>query len=142
MDKKTFQLDIVSAEKTLYSGEAVYLSVMGIMGELGISAGHAPLLTALKPGAMQLHGFDEPPEWFYVSGGILEVQPQIVTVLADVAERAHDIDEAAAVAAQEKARQAMADREADKAYSTVAVELAQAAARLRAIQELKRNLRR
>ncbi len=142
MINHTFKLDIVSAEKVLFTGEAEFIAVTGVMGELGIRRGHAPLLTFLKPGAMQLHCPDKAPSWFYISGGILEVQPKIVTVLADVAERADDIDEAAALRAQQKAQKAMGDRQSGITDASIAIELAQAAARLRTIREIKRHKNR
>lgn len=135
----TLHLDIVSAEASIFSGRAEVVVATGKMGELGIYPGHTPLLTGLKPGMIraQLQGGKE--EVFYVSGGMLEVQPETVTVLADMALHATDIDEAAALEAKERAEKMMQDKKADFEYSRAVVELAEAAAQIRAIQELRRK---
>ena len=135
----TFHRDIVSAEEEIFSGTVDMLVATGELGELGISPGHAPLLTALKPGAVKVtkHGGEE--EFFYVSGGMLEVQPHVVTVLADTAVRAHDVDEAAAEEARQQAEQALKDQSAEIEYSKAAAELAEAVAQLRTLQAIRKK---
>lgn len=137
----TVHCDVVSAEEKIYSGLVEMLIATGTEGELGIAPGHAPLLTALKPGPVRVikQGGDE--EILYVSGGYLEVQPSIVTLLADTATRAKDLDEAAAVEAQREAEKALANRTGEFEYSRAAAELAEAAAQLRTIQDLRRKMR-
>ena len=134
----TFQCDIVSAEKSIFSGTVEMMVATGALGDLGIIPGHAPLLTALIPGPVKLvlEGGEE--QIFYVSGGFLEVQPTITTLLADTALRANDMDEAAASQAVEDAEKAIENRHADFDYSAAATQLAEAAAKLRAIRQLKR----
>ena len=135
----TFHLDIVSAEEEIFSGTVDMLVANGELGELGISPGHAPLLTSLKPGPVKVtkHGGDE--EFYYVSGGMLEVQPHVVTVLADTAVRADDVDEAAAIEALKAAEQALHDQSSEIEYSKAAAELAEAAAQLRTLQAIRRK---
>jgi F-type H+-transporting ATPase subunit epsilon len=136
----TLRLDIVSAEKAIFSGEVDMVFATGALGELGIAPGHSPLLTTLKPGNIRaLVGKEE--EIFYVSSGMLEVQPFIVTVLADTAARAVDLDEAAAIAAKESAEQAIANKSAEIDFTRANAELAEALAQLRAIQALKKRAR-
>ena len=131
-------IDIVSAEKTIYSGSAEVVTVSGEMGDMGIQVGHAPLLTFLRPGLIRLnHGEEKSEEVFYISGGILEVQPQQVTVLADEAERAKDLDEAEARKAEERARQVLADKSAQYEYAKGLAELAKAMAQLQAIRRFR-----
>ena len=136
---KTIQCDIVSAEKSIFSGEVAFMVVSGNMGELGIAPGHAPLLTDLLPGPVRLDLEDGTEEVFYVSGGFLEVQPQAVTLLADTAARADDVDEAAANKALEDAQRAIANQDAEFEYSAAAVQLAEAAAQLRALRQLRKE---
>jgi F-type H+-transporting ATPase subunit epsilon len=133
----TIQVDIVSAEREIFSGPANMVFAPAEMGEVGIAPRHSPLLTRLKPGEVrvQMEGKDE--QFFYVSGGILEVQPHVVTVLADTALRAKDLDEAAAIQAKERAERAMDDRKSDFDYAKAQVELAEAVAQLRAIQKIR-----
>jgi F-type H+-transporting ATPase subunit epsilon len=133
----TIHVDIVSAESEIFSGTANMVFAPAEMGEVGIAPRHTPLLTRLKPGEVrvQMEGQDE--QYFYVSGGMLEVQPHVVTVLADTALRAHDLDEAAAIKVKERAEKAMADRASDFDYAKAQAELAEAAAQLRAIQRLR-----
>ena len=135
----TFHLDIVSAEKSIFSGTVDSLVVRGELGELGIAPGHAPLLTSLKPGTVKVTDHDGKVDHFYVSGGTLEVQPHVTTILADTAARAADVDEAAAVAAKEAAEAAMADQNSEIEYSKAAVELAEAVAQLRTIQQIRKQ---
>ncbi|MCO7226600.1 F0F1 ATP synthase subunit epsilon [Pleionea sp. CnH1-48] len=135
----TFHLDIVSAEEEIFSGTVDMLVATGDLGELGISPGHAPLLTSLKPGPVKVtkHGGEE--EFYYVSGGMLEVQPHVVTILADTAVRAHDVDEAAAEDARRQAEQALKDQTAEIEYSKAAAELAEAVAQLRTLQAIRKK---
>lgn len=139
---KVMKLDIVSAEKSLFSGNVLRLAVTGSMGELGIHPGHTPLLTSLKPGQIYATLEDGSEEVFYMSGGMLEVQPGIVTVLADVAQRAADLDEAAAKAAKERAEQVISSKQASVDYAEAMIELANAVAQLRAIQHIRDRKRR
>ena len=129
--------DIVSAEKSIFSGRVEMLIAAGSFGDLGICPGHAPLLTSLIPGPVRLvtDGGDE--EVFYVSGGFLEVQRNTVTLLADTAQRADDVDEAAALEAMQDAEKAIANQSAEFEYSTAAAQLAEAAAQLRALRQMK-----
>ena len=134
----TIHVDIVSAEKEIFSGaaEAVFASAM--MGELGIYPRHTPLLTQLKPGEVRIL-VDGEEQQFYVSGGMLEVQPKIITILADSAIRADDIDEAAAIEAKANAERAIQDGEAKKDIAEAQIELAQAAAQLRSLQRARKK---
>lgn len=136
---KLIQVEVVSAEQSIYSGYGKMVVANGLMGELGIMPEHSPLLTTLKPGEVRVIQENDEEEFFYVSGGILEVQPYKVMILADTAVRARDLDEAAAQAVKQKAEQAMADRGADFNYSLVESELAEAAAQLRTIQRLRKK---
>jgi len=138
----TMRLDIVSAEHQIFSGMVEMVVCTGDLGELGITPGHAPLLTILSPGEVRatLPG-SSTAEIFYVSGGMLEVQPWHVTVLADVAERADHLSEAEALAAKARAEEAMLNRTADMDYSRAAAELARAVAQIRAIQKVRKSLR-
>ena len=133
----TMQCDIVSAEKSSFSGPGEMGVASGSLGDLGIGPGHAPLIPALIPGPVRLitEGGDE--EVFYVSGGFLEVQSNAVTLLTDTAQRADDVDEAAAVKALEDAEKAMAAQSAEMDYGAAASQLAEAAAQLRALRQLK-----
>ena len=129
--------DIVSAEKSIFSGLVEMVVASGSLGDLGIAPGHAPLLTALIPGPVKLTLEGGEDEVFYVSGGFLEVQRGIVTLLTDTALRADDVDEAAAIKAVEDAEKAMAEQSAEMDYGTAAAQLAEAAAQLRALRQLK-----
>jgi len=140
-EKKTTHIKIVSAEKEIFSGVAEMVFATGILGELGIAPGHSPLLTLLKPGLVRVKKTDTEEEVFYVSGGILEVQPTIVTVLADTADRAEDIDEAEAQEAKESAARHLATQKGEVDYATVARQLAEASARLHAIASLRKKLK-
>lgn len=133
----TFHVDIVSAEAEIFSGKANMLFAPAVMGELGIAPRHTPLLTRLKPGEVrvQLEGQDE--QVFFVSGGMLEVQPHVVTVLADTAMRGKDLDEAHALRVKERAEKAMTDRKTDFDYAKAQIELAEAIAQLRTIQHIR-----
>lgn len=129
------RVDIVSQEKEIYSGNVAYVRVSGIMGNMGIQYGHAPLLTKLKPGAVKILEGDGHKEYFYISGGMLEVQPNCVTILADVAERADDLDEQALLRAQKRAQDLIGNASEDAAKAQQ--ELARAVAQLKVIQELR-----
>jgi F-type H+-transporting ATPase subunit epsilon len=133
----TLHVDIVSAEAEIFSGTVTMVFAPAEMGEVGIAPRHAPLLTRLKPGEIRIQQADGSEQSFFVSGGMLEVQPHVVTVLADTAIRAHDLDEAAAVQAKERAERMLADRHADIDYAKAQAELAQSIAQLRAIQKLR-----
>lgn len=139
MAAMTVHLDVVSAEESLFSGRIESLQITGSEGELGIMPGHAPLLTALKPGMARIvkqHGTEEV---IYLSGGMLEVQPNSVTVLADAAIRGGDLDEQAALEAKQRAEQHIHNAGGDVDYAEVAAELARAVAQLRVIQEVSRS---
>ncbi|MGA0838828.1 MAG: F0F1 ATP synthase subunit epsilon [Pseudomonadales bacterium] len=137
----TIHCDIVSAEEEIFSGRVQSLTLTGTLGELGVMPGHAPLLTAIRPGPVRLRLDNGEEQVFFASGGFLEVQPSVVTVLADTAVRAEDIDEAAAAEAQEAARRALEDRAADMEFSLAAAQLAEAMARQRTVEELRRRRR-
>lgn len=139
MTTSTIQAVIVSAEKLLFSGQVTKLTVTGIMGEMGILPQHAPLLTALKPGQVRLSRATGEEEIIYVSGGMLEVQPHIATILADTAVRAHDLDEAAALEAKERAEELLSHQVSELEFSKATAELAQAIAQIKAIQDLRKK---
>ena len=130
--KQTIQCDIVSAQEEIYSGEAAMIFATGTMGELGITPRHAPLITRLKPGPVRVQQPDGEEAFFFVGGGILEVMPHIVTVLADTAVRADDLDEAAAVRAKEEAERELADQTGDMEVAEAQARLVEAAAQRRA----------
>ena len=137
----TLHVDIVSAEAEIFSGTAEMVFAPAVMGEVGIAPRHAPLLTRLKPGEVRIKVAGGEEHYFYVSGGILEVQPHVVTVLADTALRAKDIDESQALAAKQRAEQALSDRKADFDYAKAQVELAEAVAQLRTLQSLRKKIK-
>ena len=136
---KTFRLEIVSAERSLFSGEANFVVVPGVDGELGIFPNHTPLLTKIKPGTLKFHAKDESEETlFFVAGGFLEVQPTVVTVLADTVVRGEEIDQARAEESKRNAEEAISKAPEDKiALATAQAELSYAMAELRALQEYK-----
>ena len=137
----TVHVDIVSAEAEIFSGLAEMVVAPALQGEVGILPRHAPLLTRIKPGEVRIvteQGADELV--LYVSGGMLEVQPEAVTILADTAQRASDIDEAAALAAKERAEKLLADQKDDVDYAAATEELAEAMAQLQAVQRLRKKL--
>jgi F-type H+-transporting ATPase subunit epsilon len=140
--KQTIQCDIVSAQEEIYSGEAAMIFATGTMGELGITPRHAPLITRLKPGPVRVQQPDGEEAFFFVGGGILEVMPHIVTVLADTAVRADDLDEAAAVRAKEEAERELADQTGDMEVAEAQARLVEAAAQLRALQQLRKKTAR
>ena len=135
----TIRVEIVSAEEDVWSGEGTMVFAPAEMGEIGIAPQHAPLLTRLKPGEIRVQQDSGEEHFFYVSGGLLEVQGHLITVLSDTAVRAKDLDEAAALEAQRRAEQALADRSGDMELAKAKAELVQAAAQLRAIQKLRRK---
>ena len=137
----TFRCDIVSAEEEIFHGEATLLVATGEIGELGIAPRHAPLITRLKPGKVVVTLPNGEHLDFAVSGGILEVQPQVVTVLADTAIRAQDIDEAAVRAAKEEAERALANRGPQMDVAEAQAKLAEAMAQLQALERLRKNIR-
>ena len=136
----TIHVDVVSAEEQIYSGEAEFVVLPGEAGELGIYPRHTPLITRIKPGTVRIRpegGGEE--ELIFVAGGILEVQPKVVTVLADTAIRGQDLDEAKALEAQKRAQEAMHDRSGKMEYAQAAAELAEAAAQIAAIRKLRQK---
>lgn len=133
----TLHVDIVSAEQEIFSGTAEMVFAPAEMGEVGIAPRHTPMLTRLKPGEVRVQNGKE-EQFFFVSGGMLEVQPHVVTVLADTAVRARDLDEAAAIKAKENAEQALKDKTSDIEYAKAQAELAEAVAQLRAIEKLRK----
>ena len=137
----TIHVDIVSAEKEIYSGTAEMLFAPLATGEVGVLPRHAPLLARMKPGEVRVRTGSE-ELFFYVSGGILEVQPHVVTVLADTVVRAKDLDEAEVLKAKERAEAAMKSRQEKVDYARAQAELAEAMAQLRAIQKLRERARK
>jgi F-type H+-transporting ATPase subunit epsilon len=137
----TIRCDIVSAESEIFHGNATLVVATGEEGELGIAPRHAPLITRLKPGQVRVIAENGDEQFFYVSGGILEVQPQVVTVLTDTAVRAKDLDEAAARKAKDDAERALANRTDAVEIAQAQAELAQAMAQLQAIERLRRSLK-
>ena len=137
----TVHVDVVSAEESIFSGLVEFVVLPGEVGELGILPGHMPMMTRIKPGAvrLKLQG-QEREELIFVAGGILEVQPGLVTVLADTAIRGHDLDEAKAMDAKKKAEEAMGNRSSEMDYARAQAELAEAVAQLAAIQRLRKKV--
>ncbi len=136
----TMQVEIVSAEESFYSGPAEFVAAPSILGEVGIYPRHAPMLTRIKPGSVRVkRAMSDEEDLIYVSGGILEVQPDIVTVLADSAIRGADLDEAKALEAKLRAQDAMKNREAAMEFASAEAELAEAIAQLAAIEKLRKK---
>jgi F-type H+-transporting ATPase subunit epsilon len=133
----TIQVDIVSAEGEIYSGDANMVYAPARMGEVGIAPRHAPLLTALKPGEVRVEDPEGKEHFFYITGGMLEIQPHLVTVLADTALRGDQLDEAAALSAKEQAEKALEGVSEETDLARAQAELAEAEARYRAAQKLK-----
>ena len=133
----TMKCNVVSAEQSLYEGEVQMVVASGDLGDLGITPGHAPLITSLKPGPVRLVFENGEDELLFVSSGFLEVIPSQVTILADTAERAENLDESAALRAQEEAKRLLSEQKSDFEHSRAAVELAEAVARLRVIEQLR-----
>jgi F-type H+-transporting ATPase subunit epsilon len=135
----TIHVDIVSAEGQIFSGAASMVFVPGSQGELGIAPRHAPLLTTLKAGDVRVQADGAEEQSFYVGGGSVEIQPNLVTVLADTAARARDLDEAAAMAAKQRAEDAVRERTDKVEIAEAQAELARAMAQLRAIERLRKK---
>jgi F-type H+-transporting ATPase subunit epsilon len=134
---QTIKCDIVSATESIYGGNVTMLVAHGIQGDLGILPGHAPLLTQLSPGPVRIVKEGGEEEVYYVSGGMLEVQPTLVTILADTAVRANDVDEAAAEQARKAALDALSNQKSEMDTSAALAALAEAAAQLRTLQQMK-----
>jgi F-type H+-transporting ATPase subunit epsilon len=134
----TIHVDIVSAEGEIFSGEASMVFVPAIMGDIGIAPRHAPLLTTLKPGEVRVQTPAGEEQFFYVSGGALEIQPHLITVLADTAVRAKDLDEAAALQAKQRAEEALRDRSDKIGVAEAQAELVRAMAQIKAIEKLRK----
>ena len=135
----TIQVDIVSAEEQIFTGEAYMVYAPAVQGEIGVAPRHTPLISPLKPGEVRLDMGDGNEEFFFISGGIIEVQPHLVTVLSDTAIRAHDLNEAAALEAQKRAEEALADQQSDLDVAKAKAELAAAAAQIAAIRKIKKK---
>ena len=138
----TIHCDIVSAEAEIFSGDAAMVVVPGEEGELGIAPRHAPLLTRLIPGQVRVILPDGEEEFYFISGGLLEIQPHVVTVLSDTAQRADDLDEAAALSAKEEAERAIKDRTAGMEVAQAQAQLAEAMAQLAALERFRKQLKR
>ncbi|MBK6957385.1 MAG: F0F1 ATP synthase subunit epsilon [Nitrosomonas sp.] len=134
-----FHLDIVSAEESIYSGPVEFLVAPAQMGEVGIYPRHTPMLTRIKSGMVRIKAQLKEEELIYVSGGMLEVQPDIVTILADTAVRSHDLDEAKSIEAKRAAEEAMKNRESELDYAKAQAELIEAMAQLAAIDKLRKR---
>jgi F-type H+-transporting ATPase subunit epsilon len=135
----TILVEVVSAERSIFSGEAKFVALPGETGELGILHGHTPLITRIRPGSVRIEKADGDEEFVFVAGGYLEVQPDRVTVLADTAIRGHDLDEAKALEAKKRAEEAMQNRGTDFDLALAQSEFAMAAAQLAAIARLRRK---
>ena len=138
---KTIQCDIVSAHEEIFSGQAAMVFATGVAGELGITPRHAPLITQLQPGPVRVQGADGEEQFFFVTGGILEGQPHMVTVMADTALRGEDLDAAAAQAAKAEAERELADRTGDMEIAEAQAKLLEAAAQLRALEQLRKKIK-
>ena len=136
----TMTVEIVSAEAEIYSGTAKMFFAPAVMGEVGVMPRHTPLLTKIRPGEVRVINEDDEEEFFFVSGGMLEILPSGVTVLADTAQRARDLDEAAALEAKERAEKALADRKDDIDYASAEAQLAEAVAQIETIRKIKKKL--
>jgi F-type H+-transporting ATPase subunit epsilon len=139
---KTIQCDIVSAHEEIFSGEATMVFASGVAGELGIAPRHAPLITQLKAGPVRVQQANGEEAFFFVSGGILEVQPHMVTILTDTAMRGDDLDEAAARTAKAEAERQLADRSGEMDIAEAQAQLMQAVAQLAALEQLRKKLKR
>ena len=139
---KTIRCDIVSAHEEIFSGDVAMVFATGIAGELGISPRHAPLITQLKPGPVRVQDSAGEEQFYFVTGGIIEVQPHVVTVLADTVMRGEDLDQAAAEAAKAEAERELADRTGDMEIAEAQAKLAEAVAQLQAMERLRKHLKR
>lgn len=138
----TVRIDVVSAEEEIFSGDAEFIAAPASAGEVGIYPHHAPMITTMKPGALRIKQPDVAEETLiFLSGGMLEVQPGLVTVLADTAIRGHDLDEAKAIAAKEAAEEAMKNKSSNMDYAKAQAELAEAVAQIQAINKLRKITR-
>jgi F-type H+-transporting ATPase subunit epsilon len=136
----TVHIDVVSAEASIFSGEATFVVAPASAGEVGIYPNHAPMITTVKPGALRIQLADTAEEVvIFISGGLLEVQPGMITVLADTAIRGHDLDEAKAIAAKLAAEEAMKNRSSDMDYAKAQAELSEAMAQIHAIERLRKT---
>lgn len=136
----TVHIDVVSAEASIFSGEAAFVVAPASAGEVGIYPNHAPMITTVKPGALRIKLADTAEEVvIFISGGLLEVQPGMITVLADTAIRGHDLDEAKAIAAKLAAEEAMKNRSSDMDYAKAQAELSEAMAQIHAIERLRKT---
>jgi len=139
---KTIRCDIVSAHEEIFSGDVAMVFATGIAGELGISPRHAPLITQLKPGPVRVQDAAGEEQFYFVTGGIIEVQPHVVTVLADTAMRGEDLDQAAAETAKADAERELADRTGEMEIAEAQAKLAEAVAQLQAMERLRKRLKR
>jgi len=137
----TVHVDIVSAEEQIFSGTAEMVYAPAIMGEIGIAPRHTPLVSPLKPGEVRLDTGESEQKSFYISGGMIEVQPHVVTILSDTAIRAHDLDEAAALEAKKRAESALADQKGNYDLARARAELIEASAQLAAINRIRKQAR-
>ena len=135
----TIQVEVVSAEESIFSGPAKFISIPGEMGDMGILPGHAPLITRIKPGAVRIEKADGDEEFVFVAGGILEVQPRLVTVLSDTAIRGHDLDEAKANDARKQAEEALKNAKSDVDLAKATSELAVMAAQIAALRKYRQK---
>jgi len=136
----TVHIDVVSAEASIFSGEAEFVVAPASGGEVGLFPNHAPMITTIKPGALRIKQANETEETLiFISGGMLEVQPGVITVLADTAVRGHDLDEAKAIAAKAAAEEALRNRTSDIDYATAQAELSEAIAQIQTIERLRKT---
>ena len=136
----TVHIDVVSAEASIFSGEAEFVVAPASAGEVGMFPNHAPMITTIKPGSLRIKQANESKETLiFISGGLLEVQPGVITVLADTAVRGHDLDEAKAIAAKAAAEEALRNRTSDIDYATAQAELSEAVAQIQTIERLRKN---
>ncbi len=136
----TIQIDVVSAEESIFSGEAAFIVAPALMGEVGIYPRHTPMLTTIKPGALRIQLPSGEEQLIFISGGLLEVQPGLVTVLADTAIRGADLDEAKALEVKRVAEETLKSNSSEVNYAAAQVELAEAMAQLQAIAKLRKNV--
>ena len=137
----TIHVDVVSAEESIFSGEATFVAAPGEAGELGIYPRHTPLITRIKPGSVRIHRPDGSEEFVFVAGGILEVQPHTVTVLSDTAIRGKDLDEAKATEARKQAEQSLKNAKSEVDLAMAQAELAMLAAQVTALREFRKKMR-
>lgn len=142
MSEKKMILDIVSVQSQVFSGEVTFIQATGSQGELGIYPGHTALITSVKPGQVVTTDTAGEEHVFFIAGGVMEIQPDNVTILSDTAIRADDLDEASALSIKEKAEKALSEQSSEVAYSSALSELAMAAAQLKAIQQLRRRAKK